>query len=406
MQKVPGSFALMPSPCADCTGTVPKHLHMQTGGVWMAACLDDGACQLQAAFEGFSFVVIWMLSFWRGCWVYDKNNILLKANRELYSQLKRLKTDEFLLLSQKKGPTFDEGQLEIYFPLLMKPVVGDFSEVIKLLWIRFNFTSVTNAITFIRSSLPSNSSFHKCFPQYPHQHYLIRQGGLFTSESYALSVFYMFNNMSCLSWMSLGIRKFARSMDQDESAKQIEPSVSLDVDSNLIKCENTNLIAEWGHSLAKIGHIQFSNGLIQGLITQAEDTNCNYPDWQSSKRKYNRNQATQEANSSSHLLFECYLFINSLTCSFSNLGGTLTQCICVCNIREIGANYKACIKCFYASARIPIWESHYTNLAKILGWLFFHKIGVSPTGGLSSAFTTLYIPQLAIYILTLTITYC
>ncbi|KNZ61700.1 hypothetical protein VP01_1369g2 [Puccinia sorghi] len=34
--------------CADCTVTVPKHLHMQTGGVWLTAWLEHAACQLQA----------------------------------------------------------------------------------------------------------------------------------------------------------------------------------------------------------------------------------------------------------------------------------------------------------------------------------------------------------------------
>ncbi|KNZ46055.1 hypothetical protein VP01_75g2 [Puccinia sorghi] len=37
MQKLPGSFSLMRSDCAYCTVTVPKHLHMQTGGFWMTA---------------------------------------------------------------------------------------------------------------------------------------------------------------------------------------------------------------------------------------------------------------------------------------------------------------------------------------------------------------------------------
>ncbi|KNZ45347.1 hypothetical protein VP01_821g2 [Puccinia sorghi] len=38
----------MHSDCAECTVTVPKHLHIQTGGVWMRACLEHAACQLQA----------------------------------------------------------------------------------------------------------------------------------------------------------------------------------------------------------------------------------------------------------------------------------------------------------------------------------------------------------------------
>ncbi|KNZ51816.1 hypothetical protein VP01_379g3 [Puccinia sorghi] len=41
MQKVPRSFSLMHS------DTVPKHLHMQTGGVWMTAWLEHAVCQLQ-----------------------------------------------------------------------------------------------------------------------------------------------------------------------------------------------------------------------------------------------------------------------------------------------------------------------------------------------------------------------
>ncbi|KNZ60894.1 hypothetical protein VP01_1486g1 [Puccinia sorghi] len=36
---------LMHSHCADCTVTVPKHLHMQKGGVWMAAWMEHAACQ-------------------------------------------------------------------------------------------------------------------------------------------------------------------------------------------------------------------------------------------------------------------------------------------------------------------------------------------------------------------------
>ncbi|KNZ54840.1 hypothetical protein VP01_2836g1 [Puccinia sorghi] len=40
--------ALMQSHCADCTVTVPKHIPMQTGVVWMAAWLEHAACQLQA----------------------------------------------------------------------------------------------------------------------------------------------------------------------------------------------------------------------------------------------------------------------------------------------------------------------------------------------------------------------
>ncbi|KNZ61171.1 putative signal peptide protein [Puccinia sorghi] len=34
------STKLMKSHCADCTVTVPKHLHMQTGGIWMEAWLE------------------------------------------------------------------------------------------------------------------------------------------------------------------------------------------------------------------------------------------------------------------------------------------------------------------------------------------------------------------------------
>ncbi|KNZ62929.1 hypothetical protein VP01_1206g1 [Puccinia sorghi] len=41
MQKLPGSFCY-------CTVTVPKDLHMQTCGVWMAAWPEHAACQLQA----------------------------------------------------------------------------------------------------------------------------------------------------------------------------------------------------------------------------------------------------------------------------------------------------------------------------------------------------------------------
>ena len=40
--------ALMHSHCARCTVTVPKDLHMQTGGVWMAAWLEHASRQLQA----------------------------------------------------------------------------------------------------------------------------------------------------------------------------------------------------------------------------------------------------------------------------------------------------------------------------------------------------------------------
>ncbi|KNZ60294.1 hypothetical protein VP01_1578g3 [Puccinia sorghi] len=39
---------LMHSDCAYCTVTVPKHLHMQTGGVWMTAWLEHAARQLHA----------------------------------------------------------------------------------------------------------------------------------------------------------------------------------------------------------------------------------------------------------------------------------------------------------------------------------------------------------------------
>ncbi|KNZ54756.1 hypothetical protein VP01_2862g1 [Puccinia sorghi] len=53
MQKVKQSFALMHSDCADCKVTVPKHLHMQTGGFWMAAWLEHAACQLQTVEQVF-----------------------------------------------------------------------------------------------------------------------------------------------------------------------------------------------------------------------------------------------------------------------------------------------------------------------------------------------------------------
>ncbi|KNZ51970.1 hypothetical protein VP01_3747g2 [Puccinia sorghi] len=53
MQKLPGSFSLIQSHCEYCTVTFPKHIHMQTGGVWMTACLDHAACQLQAVEQVF-----------------------------------------------------------------------------------------------------------------------------------------------------------------------------------------------------------------------------------------------------------------------------------------------------------------------------------------------------------------
>ncbi|KNZ50894.1 hypothetical protein VP01_418g1 [Puccinia sorghi] len=43
----------MHSHCAYCTVTVPKHPHMQTGGVWMTAWLEHAACQLQAVEQVF-----------------------------------------------------------------------------------------------------------------------------------------------------------------------------------------------------------------------------------------------------------------------------------------------------------------------------------------------------------------
>ncbi|KNZ59202.1 hypothetical protein VP01_1784g1 [Puccinia sorghi] len=39
---------LIHSHCVVCTVTVPKYLHMQTGGVWITDWLEDAACQLQA----------------------------------------------------------------------------------------------------------------------------------------------------------------------------------------------------------------------------------------------------------------------------------------------------------------------------------------------------------------------
>ncbi|KNZ60742.1 putative signal peptide protein [Puccinia sorghi] len=42
---------LMHSHCEYCTVIVPKHLHMQKCGVWMAAWLENSACQPQAATE-------------------------------------------------------------------------------------------------------------------------------------------------------------------------------------------------------------------------------------------------------------------------------------------------------------------------------------------------------------------
>ena len=48
--------AWMHSHCAHCTVTVPKNLHMQTCGVWMAAWLEHDECQLQAV-EQVSFVL-------------------------------------------------------------------------------------------------------------------------------------------------------------------------------------------------------------------------------------------------------------------------------------------------------------------------------------------------------------
>ena len=46
--QIPGNIKSIHSQCAHCTVTVPKNLHMQTGGVWMAAWLEHGAFQLQA----------------------------------------------------------------------------------------------------------------------------------------------------------------------------------------------------------------------------------------------------------------------------------------------------------------------------------------------------------------------
>ncbi|KNZ53294.1 putative signal peptide protein [Puccinia sorghi] len=45
--------ALMQSHCADCTLTVPKHPHMQTDVVWMAAWLEHATCQLKVVEQFF-----------------------------------------------------------------------------------------------------------------------------------------------------------------------------------------------------------------------------------------------------------------------------------------------------------------------------------------------------------------
>ena len=51
----------MHSHCAHCTVTVPKHLHMQTCGVWMAAWLEHAECQRQAVDQVFFAVIIAMV---------------------------------------------------------------------------------------------------------------------------------------------------------------------------------------------------------------------------------------------------------------------------------------------------------------------------------------------------------
>ncbi|KNZ58070.1 hypothetical protein VP01_2000g1 [Puccinia sorghi] len=59
MQKLPGSFYF----------TVPKHLHMQTSGVWLTAWLEHAAC-LQAPLEQWSDGTGWI---WTGCGVEGQN---------------------------------------------------------------------------------------------------------------------------------------------------------------------------------------------------------------------------------------------------------------------------------------------------------------------------------------------
>ena len=47
----------MHSHCEQFTVTVPKNLHMQTCGVWMAAWLEHAECQLQAVDQVFFAVL-------------------------------------------------------------------------------------------------------------------------------------------------------------------------------------------------------------------------------------------------------------------------------------------------------------------------------------------------------------
>ncbi|KNZ55140.1 hypothetical protein VP01_2755g1 [Puccinia sorghi] len=47
-----------------CTVTVPKHLHMQTSGVWMTAWLEHAACQLQAVEQTYVPNLVRITSNW------------------------------------------------------------------------------------------------------------------------------------------------------------------------------------------------------------------------------------------------------------------------------------------------------------------------------------------------------
>ena len=77
--------ALMQSHCACCTVTVPTNLHMQTGGVWMAAWLEHASCQLQT--------VDWVFLHWKerreeGTFTYqNKREVDLCHLEEVRNQL-------------------------------------------------------------------------------------------------------------------------------------------------------------------------------------------------------------------------------------------------------------------------------------------------------------------------------